>query len=231
MKLLLFHSFHTHHEDFKKPSYFAIWASPLAKLPLEVNNSICWDSLRGSGREMVRTKPFWEWADWPLTPGQVLRNLMWLNLPYTQPATIPLDEVSSRNAPPWKGIQGIFPQRLPVLHDFTIRTGKARLGQLDTQVWECPSGSSISCLLFLEAHRYEKASLCNYVIRERLSFLTGSSWVCPGSLGLRGLGVRVGAVVILPSKLIEELQVSFDSTWSPWRSQQSGGKIEIYGDS
>lgn len=67
-------------------------------------------------------------------------------------------------------LRTIFPQPVTLLHAFTIRTGKAILGQLDTQVWACSSGSSILCLLFL-AHRYEKASLCNYVIREKLPFL------------------------------------------------------------
>lgn len=40
----------------------------------------------------------------------------------------------------------------------------AILGQLETQVWECPSGSSIWCLLFLEA------SLCNCTIDEDCHF-------------------------------------------------------------
>ena len=46
----------------------------------------------------------------------------------------------------------------------------AILGQLETHVLECPSGSSIWCLLFLEAHRYEKASLCNCAIEESCHF-------------------------------------------------------------
>lgn len=113
--------------------YFAIWNSPSTKLPQKVNNSNCWDSLVEVPAE--------EWWEQSLSGNGPISLSLQDSSQKPHVAESAPDTVSYtlfswgllRNAPAWEGIQRLlFPHSLwTILHDFTIRIGKATLGQCE----------------------------------------------------------------------------------------------------